>query len=78
MVILKKIKRNNGMIEADYYPEGGSSQGHLSVDITSGELLEHKVAPGHEYSSAVYHAQRDLLRICRLNVLPVERTVVWY
>lgn len=78
MIILRNINKTQTTIEADYYPEGGQAKGYVKVSLPDGEFLEVKPAPGHEHSSDPAHVMYDLLRLAKLDVMPEERTVIWY
>ncbi len=78
MVILREITKSNDTIQADYYPEGDSSKGHLTVDISTGEILVHESAIGYENSTVSYHVKKALIRLASLNEIPKQKTVMWY
>lgn len=78
MVILRNIKRNENLIEADYFPDGGNLFGHLVVDTISGKLVSYTDIPGISYRGALHHGKRRLLKIKDLNPLPVEEKEMWY
>lgn len=41
MVILKNITKTKNNISADYYPEGRSEKGFMSMNLKSEEIVEH-------------------------------------
>ena len=40
MVILKNVKRTDNIIECDYFPENGTSFGHIGLNINKKEFIE--------------------------------------
>ena len=40
MLKLKNIKRNNGIISAEYDPENSGDLGNISIDTKSGKVIE--------------------------------------
>lgn len=78
MVVLRNIKRNDNLIEADYFPENDNAKGHISVDTVKNEIIDLIKAKGYEHSSAPLHAKNELLKLSAVEKLPQERTVMWY
>lgn len=44
MLKLKNIKRNNGIISAEYDPENSGDLGNISIDTKSGKVIESKLS----------------------------------
>ena len=78
MVILREIRKNKNLIEADYYPEDDSNKGHISIDISTGEIVENKGVMGYENSTVSYHVKKALVRLASLDKIPKQKTVMWY
>lgn len=74
MVVLKKIKKTDDTISADYYPEGKTPKGFMRIKIDDGVVIEHDNAS----MFAAPHVQRELLRLAKRDNLPTEKTVLWY
>jgi hypothetical protein len=58
MITLKNLKRIGDIIEADYYVVTHPEPGHISVDISSGKVVNHTLIP--EYGSCdaeLYYAK---------------------
>lgn len=69
MVILKKHNKNKNNISADYYPEGRSEKGFMSMNLKSEEIVEH-----HNVSSfAAAHVKRELKRLAKIEDPPKEK-----
>lgn len=74
MVILKNITKTKNNISADYYPEGRSEKGFMSMNLKSEEVIEH-----HNVSSfAAAHVKRELTRLAKIEDPPKEKTILWY
>ena len=78
MVVLREIKKSNRIIEADFYPEGKDSVGHISVDFMARKTVSLNNAEGYEHSSSASHAKAELLRLAKLDSLPDVKRVYWY
>lgn len=74
MVTLKKIKKEKGYIEAEYYPENSSKKGYMKIRIAD------KCVVDHENASIVSapHVKRTLIRLSSLERIPEQKTVLWY
>ncbi len=78
MVKLRNIKKNNGLIECDIYPEDCKLNGHIVVDITSKELKEFSLPEGYEWCrNHVTHAKSQLVNLVSKNTFLNEYTVMW-
>ena len=42
MGILKNVKRTDNIIECDYFPENGTSFGHIALNINKKDFIESK------------------------------------
>ena len=73
MVILKNITKTKNNISADYYPEGRSEKGFMSMNLKSEEIVEH-----HNVSSFAAHVKRELKRLAKIEDPPKEKTILWY
>lgn len=74
MVILKNIKRTSSTIYADYYPEGKELKGFMEIKISDADVVKHDNAS----SFAAPHVRQELKRLFQRDVLPTEKTVLWY
>lgn len=83
MLKLKNIVLNNGVIEADYFPESETELfAHASYDPTTGKG-DYTKLKGYEFGYAGMAIQGLMKTIDELNnheisELPKERTVMWY
>ena len=74
MVILKNIIKTENNISADYYPEGRTEKGFMSMDLKNEEIVEH-----HNVSSfAAAHVRLELKRLAKMEQLPKEKILLWY
>ena len=76
MLILKNIKKINGCISADYYPEGAEPHGSMKINIDTLEIEEH-IRPPKSFMAPA-HAERELIRLSKLDNLPKEKIVLWF
>lgn len=79
MLKLKNLKKNNGIISAEYDPENSGELGSISVDVESGELIELKASKMDD-SFPVYlnHAVDALKKLRNEDELPEEKLIMWY
>lgn len=77
MLRLKNIKIENGIAEADYYPEGGEVHGHIVVDVESWEYIQGDAVPGFG-TSYLGPARRHLIRMAKNGETDKQRLVMWY
>lgn len=79
MLKLRKIKKNNGIISAQYEPENSSELGYIKIDVSTGKLLKSKVTkfddPFPMYQS---HAVDALKRMIKSDTIPEEKVIMWY
>lgn len=74
MVILKKIRKTENDISADYYPEGKEEKGFMRIRLIDNEIIEHKIASAF----SAPHVRSELIRLAKLDNPPGEKTVLWY
>lgn len=79
MLKLRNLKRNQAIIESDFYPEDGKQAGHIAVNTTTGEVISKVMPKGYEDTFGyTAHAFRALLKLAENEILPSEYTVMWY
>lgn len=79
MLKLKNIKKNNGIISAEYDPEDSGKIGSISIDIESGKTIESNVSElDNEFPIYLNHAIDALLEMKDKEEMPEERLVMWY
>ena len=54
MVILKNVKRTDNIIECDYFPENGTSFGHIALNINKKDFIESKCIMAGEDEKLCY------------------------
>ena len=79
MLKLRNLKKNNGIISAEYDPENSGELGSISVDVESGKLVESKPSKMDD-SFPVYlnHAVDALKKLRNEDKLPEEKLIMWY
>lgn len=79
MLRLKNIKKNDKIIQADYYPEDTMECGFVKINSYSHEILESKLT-SYDGVTKTYmsHAATALARLIDSKSLPEERVVMWY
>lgn len=77
MLLLKNIRINNNVAEADYYPEGENRCAHIVVDTDKWEILQDNPIPGYGmmYSG---HALGTLVKMTMEKSKDTERVVKWF
>lgn len=55
MLVLKKYKKTDTTISADYYPEGKEPKGYVFISLPDGEFLEILPSPKHKNSTDPSH-----------------------
>lgn len=79
MVKLKDLKKDDNIAECDIFPEDSIENGHITVDIKSGELKEALLPKGYEWcENHIRHAVNNLIRLAKEGNLPSEYTVIWH
>ena len=74
MVILKNIKKADGNISAEQYPEGKEPKGFMSMRIDNQSIIEHEKSS----TFAAIHVRSELKRLAKMDNPPKEKTVLWY
>ena len=79
MLKLKNIRRNNGIIAANYDPENTGELGFVSLDFQTGEVIESR-ASKYDEDMPVYlrHSISALKKLTEEEILPEEKMVMWY
>ena len=79
MLKLKNIKKNNGIISAEYEPEASGELGKIAIDIKTGEVIE-SVETKHDEVLPIYlhHAIYGLKELISQKELPNEQLIMWY
>lgn len=81
MVRLRNIKRDEKIIEADYFPEGKEDFGHVAVDIKTKEIISVTMAKEDlecYYDTYFGFAARRLRELIDAEELPETCLVMWY
>ena len=79
MLKLKNIKRNNGIISAEYDPENSGDLGNISIDTKSGKVIESKLSKfDNPLPMYLHHAPNALKKIMNEEEPPREKIVMWY
>lgn len=79
MLRLKNLKKNNGIISAEYDPENSGELGSISIDVQDGSLVESS-ASKMDSSFPIYlnHAVEALRKLKDEKELPEEKLIMWY
>lgn len=79
MLKLKNIRKNNGIISAEYDPENSGEIGNISIESESGEVVETN-ASNMDGSFPIYlnHAIKALRKLGKEKELPKEKMIMWY
>ena len=79
MLLLKNIEKNSHSIKAEYVPEDSKETGFVSVDISTGKIIESKTTSFDEpLGGYLYHATKALCKLIAANDTPKEQKVLWY
>lgn len=79
MLKLKNVKRNNGIISAEYDPENSGDIGNVSIDAESLKVLESNPSKLDDvFPIYLNHAIDSLKKIANEPVLPKEKLVMWH
>lgn len=78
MLKLKGIKRNNGIISAEYEPECSGSVGVVAISVTTGETIEQTPSKDDNFGIYLNHALDALKKLKGVHELPSEKLVMWY
>lgn len=77
MVRLRNIRIENGIAEADYYPEDSEKGGHIVVDLVTQEYI-HREEVDDFGGSYPAHAKYCLIKMAETGDKAERRTVMWY
>ena len=78
MLKLKNIKRNNGILSAEYAPESSDDIGTVSLN-RKGEIVEVVLAKQDEgFPMYLHHAVQALKKLVDVEEIPTEKTIMWY
>ena len=79
MLKLKNIKKNNGIISAEYEPENSGELGSVSVEVENGKIIESKASKlDNPLPIYLNHAVNALKEMMNKEELPQEKLVMWY
>lgn len=79
MLKLRNIKKNDGTIECDIYPEDSASCGTLSYDFIKKTVTKSSLPEGYEWCKThIAHAKQALQKMIDENEIPEEKLVMWY
>lgn len=78
MLQLKNIKKENDIIQANYYPEDSNECGFVKMDCISHEVIERKLTSFDSVIEAyAFHAEKALKWVADLKPIPKEQLVMW-
>lgn len=82
MVTLQKIRKNNNIVEVEYYAEDNSDDtGRIVFDLTNEKVLDIQLCniDNESYLKTYYHkAVNAIKEISRLKELPATYVYMWY
>ncbi len=79
MLKLKNIKRNNGIISAEYDPENTGEVGRIEIDIKSMSVVKSNASKQDEvYPIYLNHAINGLKKLAEEKELPKEKLIMWH
>lgn len=79
MLKLLNIKRDNGIISAEYDPENSGMCGGVSIDVESGKVIESRISKRDgQLKMYLNHAVGALKKLRDKDELPNEKIVMWY
>lgn len=79
MLTLINLKKENNIIEAEYYNEDEKDKlYYIKIDILSGEIVTLKKPNASIYGAASRHARRALIELAKLDSMPQKHKVIWY
>lgn len=78
MLRLRNIKIENGIAEADYFPEDGKKSAHIVVNLGSGEIVSFGRVDGYTWDAYPAHACQKLLSLAEEGSTDTECLVMWY
>lgn len=77
MVVLKNIKRQHGILSADYYPEGDEESGSISISEQDQSEVDCTMSPNDRGTYRRF-AILGLTKLIGVEDLPEKKTVMWY
>ena len=79
MLKLKNLKKNNGIISAEYDPENSGELGSISIDIEKETVVDFNISKlDGAFPIYANHAVDALMKIMHNEELPTEKLVMWY
>lgn len=79
MLRLKKVKKIDNEVTAEFYIENSSECGHIVIDINIMDIKEYSMPSGWE-TGFIYlaHARYSIIKMIEENNIVEERLVMWY
>jgi len=79
MLRLKKVKKLDNEVTAEFYIEDSSECGHIVIDINIMDIKEYSMPSGWE-TNFIYlaHARYSIIKMIEENNIVEERLVMWY
>ena len=79
MLRLKKVKKLDNEVTAEFYIESSSECGHIVIDINIMDIKEYSMPSGWE-TDFIYlaHARYSIIKMIEENNIVEERIVMWY
>ena len=79
MLRLKKVKKIDNEVTAEFYIEDSSECGHIVIDINIMDIKEYSMPSGRE-TNFIYlaHARYSIIKMIEENNIVEERLVMWY
>ena len=78
MLKLRNIKKNNGIISAEYDPENSGELGNVSVDVEKEEVVESNLSKlDGVFPIYMNHAIDALIKMKDNKELPKEKMIMW-
>jgi len=79
MLRLKKVKKLDNEVTAEFYIEDSSECGHIVIDINIMDIKEYSMPSGRE-NDFIYlaHARDSIIKMIEENNIVEERLVMWY
>ena len=76
---IKKVKKIDNEVTAEFYIEDTSECGHIVIDINIMDIKEYSMPSGWE-TDFIYlaHARDSIIRMIKENDIVEERLVMWY
>lgn len=80
MVRLKNIRIRNKTVICDIIPEDSQTAGFIEVDLVEQKVSNFSLPVGYEWcESHIKHAESYILKTLKeKNILPLEKTIMWY